>query len=117
MLQSLALNEIVTTLTEAASYRFSHQELDAHISRKNFAKYFRESLSQSTTPTTSPPSQLNANAVKVMTCHAAKGLEFPFVVVAGQTLSEIGKRGEYQWLKDSRKYLAKFFREICASSS
>lgn len=98
LLQSLALNEIVTTLTEAASYRFSHQELDAHISRKSFAKYFRESLSQSTTPTTSPPSQLNAKAVKVMTCHAAKGLEFPFVVVAGQTLSEIGKKGEYQWL-------------------
>lgn len=97
--KSLALNEIVTTLTQAATYRFSHQDDKPHISRKNFAKYFRESLSQSTTPTTSPPSQLNADAVKVMTCHASKGLEFPYVIVAGQTLSGmIGKRGEYKWL-------------------
>jgi len=96
--QALALNEIVTTLTEAATYRFSRQGVKSHIARKDFAKYFRESLSQSTTPTTSPPSNLNANAVKVMTCHASKGLEFPFVIVAGQTLSEMGKRGEYKWL-------------------
>ena len=96
--QSLALNEIVTTLTQAATYRFSHKDTKPHIARKDFAKFFRESLSQSTTPTTSPPSNLNADAVKVMTCHASKGLEFPFVIVAGQTLSEIGKRGEYKWL-------------------
>lgn len=101
--KSLALNEIVTTLTQAATYRFSHQgdkpHISPHISRKNFAKYFRESLSQSNTPTTSPPSQLNADAVKVMTCHASKGLEFPYVIVTGQTLSGmIGKRGEYKWL-------------------
>lgn len=96
--QSLALNEIVTTLTQAATYRFSHQDVKPDAARKDFAKFFRESLSQSITPTTSPPSNLNADAVKVMTCHASKGLEFPFVIVAGQTLSEIGKRGEYKWL-------------------
>lgn len=96
--QSLALNEIVTTLTQAATYRFSHQKSENHLARKDFAKFFRESLSQSTTPTTSPPSNLDADAVKVMTAHASKGLEFPYVVVAGQTLSEIGSRGDYNWL-------------------
>jgi UvrD-like helicase C-terminal domain len=99
--KSLMLNEIVTALTQAATYRFAHQDIKPTIARKDFAKYFRESLSQSNTPTTSPPSNLDADAVKVMTCHASKGLEFPFVIVTGQTLSEIGKRGEYKWLPES----------------
>jgi hypothetical protein len=96
--KSLALNEIVTTLTYAATYRFSHQKIQSHIARKNFAAYFREALSKTANPATSPPNQLDIDAVKVMTCHASKGLEFPFVIVAGQTLSQMGTRGKYKWL-------------------
>lgn len=96
--QSLALNEIVTTLTEAATYRFSHAGVPPRRSRRGFAEYFRQSLALSATPATAPPKRLDLNAIKVMTCHASKGLEFPYVIVAGQTLSEMGTKGEYRWL-------------------
>jgi hypothetical protein len=35
-------------------------------------------------------------AVRVMTCHASKGLEFPFVAVAGQSLPQ--RKSAYPWL-------------------
>jgi DNA helicase II / ATP-dependent DNA helicase PcrA len=100
--KSLALNEIVTTLTFAATYRFSHHRskppIKPQVARKNFAQYFRDLLSKTANPATSPPSQTGLEAVKVMTCHASKGLEFPFVIVSGQTLSGMGKKAEYKWL-------------------
>lgn len=92
--QALALNEIVTSLSRAAGYRFLHPDVEPRASRKGFAQYFRASLCSSA-PSLIPP-QSSVDAVRVMTCHAAKGLEFPCVIVAGQTLSQAARR--YAWL-------------------
>jgi superfamily I DNA/RNA helicase len=94
--QSLALSEIVTTLSQASTYRLSHLDLPAEVSRRRFAKFFRESLSSSA-PSLTPPKS-DVDAVKVMTCHAAKGLEFPLVIVAGQARSTRLKSRVYKWL-------------------
>jgi superfamily I DNA/RNA helicase len=85
--RSLALCEIVTTLALAAAYRFCHDHAAPRDARINFAEYFRTKL-LSTIPSLLPPMQ-TGNAVRVMTCHASKGLEFPCVIVAGQTLPDI----------------------------
>lgn len=95
--RSLILSEIITSLAKAAGYRFSHLDVEPINSRKGFAEYFRASLS-SNSPALAPPRSY-ADAVKVMTCHASKGLEFPYVVVAGQTLPSINKG--YTWLPAS----------------
>jgi superfamily I DNA/RNA helicase len=95
--RNLALSEVVTSLTKAATYSFSHKEADPIESRQNFARYFRQSLSNSNEPSLSPPIS-DVEAVKVMTCHAAKGLEFPYVIVAGQSRLNRAGANEYKWL-------------------
>lgn len=95
--KSLALGEIVASLSRAAIYRFTHQEFTPIVSRKGFGEYFRNALSSSV-PCLMPP-QSNVDAVRVMTCHASKGLEFPCVIVAGQTLSRATKG--YKWLPNT----------------
>jgi hypothetical protein len=90
----LALNEIVASLTRAAAYRFSHLGVKPQVSRRGFGKHFRESLAASVPYLM--PARSNTDAVRVMTCHSSKGLEFPCVVVAGQTLSRAPKG--YKWL-------------------
>ncbi len=92
--RSLALCEIVASLSKAAIYRFTHQEATPIVSRKGFGEYFRGALNSSV-PCLIPPKS-NVEAVRVMTCHASKGLEFPCVIVAGQTLSRAQKG--YKWL-------------------
>ncbi|HEY9404242.1 MAG TPA: UvrD-helicase domain-containing protein [Pyrinomonadaceae bacterium] len=84
--RALTLSEVVTSLTRAAGYRFSHLKIAPLTSRLGFAHHFRNNLSSAApvaaAPVTAPGS------VAVMTCHASKGLEFPYVMVVGQTLSK-----------------------------
>ncbi len=95
--RSLMLDEIVTSLSRAAVYRFTHSGSKPWKSRKAFGEYFRASLCSST-PCLIPP-RSTSDAVRVMTCHASKGLEFPCVAVAGQTLSQVSN--QYDWLPPS----------------
>lgn len=82
---ALALEEIVSALAFAGSYRFSHPGVAPRRSRRRMAERFRELLC-SAIPGLIPP-RPQVGAVRVMTCHASKGLEFPCVIVAGQTLN------------------------------
>lgn len=96
--RELGLGEIITSLSRAAAYRLTHLDLSPVASRIGFGQYFRSILNSSAPCLEAPRSQ--ADAVRVMTCHASKGLEFPCVIVAGQTLSQL--REEW-WLPASLK--------------
>lgn len=83
--RDLILSEVVTSLTRSAGYRFSHPKVAPLTSRLGFAQHFRNNLSSSS-PVAAAPGRA-PGSVCVMTCHASKGLEFPYVIVVGQTLS------------------------------
>ena len=91
---TLDLSQTLTSLSRAASNRFSRRPSRPREARRRFADHFRRTLSDAT-PTSLPPQPIEG-AVQVMTCHAAKGLEFPFAIVAGQTLSRLPNT--YEWL-------------------
>ena len=95
--RDLQLVEIVTALTRAAGYRISHPDLAPQEARLAFGDYFRRNLSSART---SAAPKRTEGAVQVMTCHAAKGLEFPHVIVAGQSYGRKSKR-EYDWIPDT----------------
>ena len=78
----LALDEVITALSLAAGHRFAQRGAKADESRMLFAEHYRRTLIK---PTETVDSERTyRDAVRVMTCHAAKGLQFPHVVVAGQ---------------------------------
>lgn len=83
--RSITLSEILTTLSWAVGYRYSHAKTAPKDSRIGFGQYFRGNLSSAKPSLVAP--RPATDAVQVMTCHASKGLEFPCVILAGQTLS------------------------------
>lgn len=93
----LDLEEILTALSLALAHRVTRTGGNRRDSRLAFAARFRERLTE---PAGSAlAGRPVAGAVRVMTCHASKGLEFPFVAVAGQSLPT-RVRG-YPWLPEA----------------
>ncbi len=99
--RTMKLAEIATALSEAALYRFTHGHLASPAARRSFVAYFGRKLTD-TVPSRIAPRRV-AGAVQVMTVHAAKGLQFPYVVVAGQTLPPAPYRSprRYPWLPEA----------------
>lgn len=95
--RAVALIEIVSTLSLAAAYRATHPNTPPRKARIGFAERLRTRLTE-TIPLPLMPKP-RADVVRVMTCHAAKGLEFGCVVVAGQTVPRMPLR--YPWLPSS----------------
>lgn len=91
------LGEVVATLGMAATYRFTHPGMRPKAARVAFAEHLRAALRRAAPSPIAPPEA--EGFVRVMTCHASKGLEFPCVVVAAQTLSSA--KGDYPWLPAS----------------
>jgi len=87
---AVQLEEILSTLALSANYRFTHPHESPRRSRLGFAHRLRGLLTYPS-PGLIPPRK-EGGAVRVMTCHAAKGLEFPCVVVAGQSLPDLLRR-------------------------
>jgi DNA helicase-2/ATP-dependent DNA helicase PcrA len=84
---SVQLEEVLSALTLAAVHRFSHPHLRPRRSRKSFAKRLREMVTHAAPGLVAP--RETPGAIRIMTCHASKGLQFPAVVVAGQSLPDI----------------------------
>jgi DNA helicase-2/ATP-dependent DNA helicase PcrA len=84
---AVELEEVLSALAFAANYRFTHPHVQPRWSRRGLAERMRELVTQSA-PGLVPP-RTQPGAVRVMTCHASKGLEFPCVAVAGQSLPDI----------------------------
>jgi superfamily I DNA/RNA helicase len=84
---SVQLEEVLSALSLAAHYRISHLHVQPRKSRIGLAERLRSLVTQAV-PGLVPP-QNHPDAVRVMTCHASKGLEFPCAAVAGQSLPDI----------------------------
>ena len=84
---AVQLEEVLSALSLAASYRFGHPHVRPRSSRLGLAERMRDLVTESAPGLVAP--RIQTGAVRVMTCHASKGLEFPCVAVAGQSLPEI----------------------------
>jgi DNA helicase-2/ATP-dependent DNA helicase PcrA len=84
---TVRLEEVLSALSLAANYRFTHPHLPPRLSRLGMAERMREMVTQSAPGLVAPRKQ--RGAVRVMTCHASKGLEFPNVAIIGQSLPNI----------------------------
>jgi superfamily I DNA/RNA helicase len=89
---AVQLEEILSTLALAANYRFTHRRDKRRRMRLGFAERLRKLLTFPAPGLVAP--RQGPDAIRVMTCHAAKGLEFPCVVVAGQSLPDLPPRKE-----------------------
>jgi superfamily I DNA/RNA helicase len=94
---SLDLEEILTALSLALAHRVTRTGGNRRDSRMAFAARLRERLTEAAGSALA--GRPVAGSVRVMTCHASKGLEFPFVAVAGQSLPT-RVRG-YPWLPEA----------------
>ncbi len=98
-LRSMTLVEIVSTLSLATAYHVTHPSGKGsgrrHRHRYAFAARLRLRLTETGVPIPIAPMP-RRDAVRVMTCHASKGLEFPCVIVAGQTVPQI--REWWAWI-------------------
>lgn len=94
---SVRLEELLSALALAAGFRFTHSGLQPRSSRLGLAERLRDLVTRSSPGLVPPRNQ--SGAVRVMTCHASKGLEFPCVAVVGQSLAEI--RGSRSFLPPS----------------
>lgn len=97
--RNLALSEVVTVLTRAMSYRSTHPHIQPLFSRIGLSESLRAEMSGSVPSQTVVPPPA-AGSVRIMTCHKAKGLEFPFVIVSGQSFN--GKESDL-WLPPDLK--------------
>lgn len=97
-LRSMNLVEIVSTLSLATAYRVTHPGGEGagkrHHRRYAFAERLRLRLTE-TVPIPIAPAP-RRDAVRVMTCHASKGLEFPCVIVSGQTMPKM--KASWSWI-------------------
>jgi superfamily I DNA/RNA helicase len=84
---SVQLEEILSALSLTANYRFSHPHVSPRRSRLGLAERMRDLVTHSAPGLVAP--RPSPGAVRVMTCHASKGLEFQAVAVAGQSLADI----------------------------
>lgn len=83
---SVQLEEVISALSLAVRYRVGHRHVQPRRSRIGLAERLRALVTQAA-PGLVPP-QPHATAVRVMTCHSAKGLQFPCAAVAGQSLPD-----------------------------
>lgn len=95
--RAMTLIEIVSTLSLATAYRATHFGVQPLNARIGFAERLRVRLTE-TLPVPLIPKP-RPDAVRVMTCHASKGLEFSCVIVAGQTVPKMPAR--HPWLPDA----------------
>jgi superfamily I DNA/RNA helicase len=84
---AVQLEEVLSSLSLAVNYRFGHRHVQPRRSRLGLAEKMRDLVTESAPGLIAPGSRVGA--VRVMTCHASKGLEFQCAAVAGQSLSEI----------------------------
>lgn len=92
--RAMSLVEVVSVLSLATAYRATHKRVKPMVSRRGFAARLRFHLTRFVPVPIIP--RPRKETVRVMTCHSSKGLEFPCVIVASQTVPRFPE--QYPWL-------------------